>query len=289
MSNSMRLPSRSIIMGLLFIGIFLLLFWPTFVWMAERFDRSDSFYSHGWLIPPASAWLIWQRRAFLKSLRLQASFSGLFLLVPSVIIHVMATWLRLHFVSGFAMLGTVWGLVWTLWGWTALWALRFPLLFLLFMVPLPGVLLIAVSFHMKLLAASMATHLLTWMGMHAVQAGSMIEVPGVSVIVDDTCSGLRSLISLIALSTLWTSLMPSTAKRWQRLAVVAASVPIALTANMVRIIVLVLLAAVYGSAAAEGFLHFGSGIVVFGVALLVLAWFTRSIQTWTLPSFAHNQ
>ncbi len=288
MSISIRLPSRSIIVGLVFVGLFLFLFWPTFVWMAERFDRFDSFYSHGWLIPPASVWLIWQRRALLKDCNLQASFSGLFLLVPSVMLHVLATGLRLHFISGFAMLGTIWGLVWTLWGWSALWMLRFPLLFLLFMVPLPGVLLIAISFHMKLLAASMATHLLIFTGMHAVQAGSMINVPGVSVIVDDTCSGLRSLISLIALSTLWTSLMPPTAKRWQRLAVIAASVPIALTANMVRIIVLVLLAAVYGSAAAEGFLHYGSGIVVFGVALLVLAWFSRSIQTWTLPSCAHN-
>ena len=98
------------------------------------------------------------------------------------------------------MLGVIWGLVWTCWGWRMLWTLRFPMLFLLFMVPLPGVLLISISFKMKMMAATLATHALHLMQIPAEQAGSTINVPGVSVVVDDTCSGLRSLISLIALS-----------------------------------------------------------------------------------------
>jgi exosortase len=263
--------------GLSFLAAFVWLFWPTFVWMAERFDAHDSFYSHGWLIPLASAWLIWQRREALSRLRPHASYWALAWLIPSVAVHVLASWWGIHFVSGFAMLGAIWGLVWTVWGWEVLWALRFPMLFLLFMVPLPGVLLISVSFRMKLLAATLATHILTFIGIPALQQGSTIQVPGVSVIVDDTCSGLRSLISLIALSLLWTSLMPASSKRWQKLTVVAASIPIALVANMVRILTLVLLAAIYGLTAAEHFIHYGSGIVVFGMALLSLAWLSRRL------------
>ena len=262
---------RQVVVGLPFVAAFVVFFWPTFVWMAERFDASDSFYSHGWLIPLASAWLIWQCRDTPDLLTPRPSYGGLLLLVPSAIVHVLATWWRIHFVSGFAMIGSVWGLVWTLWGGQALWVLRFPLLFLLFMVPLPGVLLISVSFKMKLLAASLATRILPLLGIPALQQGSTIQVPGISVIVDDTCSGLRSLISLVALSTLWTSLMPASSTRWQRLTIVAASIPIALAANMVRIVVLVLLAAMYGPKAAEGFIHYGSGLVVFGVAVLSLS------------------
>jgi exosortase len=269
--------TRQLLFGLPFVVAFVLLFWPTFVWMAERFDAHDSFYSHGWLIPLASGWLIWQRRERLKTCAPRASFQGLILLVPSLLIHTVATWWDVHFVSGFAMLGALGGLVWTLWGWQALWTLRFPMLFLLFMVPLPGVVLISVSFHMKLVAATLATHVLTFVGITARQAGSMIHVPGVSVVIDDTCSGLRSLISLIALSTLWTTLMPPSAKRWHKLTVVAGSIPIALATNLVRILVLVLLSAIYGTKVAEGFLHYGSGVVIFGIALLLLTWLSRSL------------
>lgn len=263
---------------LAFIALFVLLFWPTFVWMAERFSTPDSFYSHGWLVPLASGWLIWQRREPLKRLPRRASFWGLALLVPSVLIHLLATWWKIHFVSGFAMVGALWGLIWTCWGWQALWTLRFPLLFLLFMVPLPSILLIALSFKMKLIAAALATSFLKALGIQALQAGSTIHVPGASVVVDDTCSGLRSLISLLALATVWTQLLPTTSARWQKLAIVAASVPIALVANWIRIVVLVLVSAIYGPALAEGFMHYGSGIVVFGVALLALAWLSRHLM-----------
>ena len=261
--------------GALFAALFAILFWPTFVWMAERFDAHDSFYSHGWLIPLASGWLIWQRRAQLLACNQHASSWGLALLVPSLLIHVLASWWNLHVVSGIAVLTSIWALVWTCWGWRMLWVLRFPMLFLIFMVPLPGVLLIAISFKMKLMAAALATHAVRIIGITAVQAGSMIQVPGMSVIVDDTCSGLRSLISLIALSTLWTSMMPAKSKLWHKLAIVAASIPIALVANMVRIVALILLSAIYGPQVAESFIHYGSGVVVFGIALWALWWLSR--------------
>ena len=263
---------------------FVLLFFPTWLWMAERFDAPDSFYSHGWLIPLASGWLIWRQRQDVKRVPQRATLRGLWWLVPCVALHLAATWLRLGFVSGFAMLGTLYGLVWTCWGGTMLWRLKFPLLFLLFMVPLPGVLLIAISFKMKLLAATFATWGLRGLGLAAVQAGSTIQVPGLSVIVDDTCSGLRSLISLIALSTMWIALLGPSSTRLQKLVIVASSIPIALVANMMRIITLVLLAAIYGHGIAEGFIHYGSGVVVFGIALVALAGMSRCLQRPSLPS-----
>ena len=268
---------RLIIVWALWAAVGIAAFWPTFIWMAERFEAHDSFYSHGWLIPVASGWLIWRTRARLAAVSRAASGWGLLVLVPSLAVHVLATWLRIGFASGFAALGVLAGIVWTCWGGAMVRALRVPLLFLLFMIPLPGVVLIAVSFHMKLLAAAMATAAMQLFGMPAVQAGSMIRVPGIAVIVDDTCSGLRSLISLIALSTLWVLLMPSSTKRWQRWTLVAASMPIALVANMVRIIVLVLLSAIYGPQIADSFIHYGSGMVVFAVALAVLAWLSRQL------------
>ncbi len=281
-----RLSLRQAAAALAFLAAFAVLFWPTFCWMAERFDALDSFYSHGWLVPLASAWLLWQRREALRRITPHPSYSGLGLLVLSVTIHVLATWWRVHWLSGFAMLGSIWGLVWTLWGRDVLRTVRVPMLFLLFMVPLPGVLLIAASFHLKMIAASLATRLLPFLGIAAHQVGSTIQVPGVSVIIDDTCSGLRSLISLIALSAFWTAIMPRALKRWQQGLIIAASIPIALAANMVRILVLVLLAVLCGPQVAGGFIHFGSGIVVFGVALASLAWISQVLLRLPAPDAA---
>lgn len=257
--------------------VFVVLFWPTFLWMSERFDASDSFYSHGWLVPLASGWLIWKRRDQLRSTCWKPSAFGFIALLPALLIHVEAVRLQIHVVSGFAMLAVLGGLVWTLWGWPAVVALRFPLLFLLFMVPLPGILLIATSFKMKMAAAGMATQALNFIHIRAAQAGSTINVPGVSVIVDDACSGLRSMISLLALSIFWTALLPKVAKPVHKAVIVAAAAPIALLANMVRIIFLVIITVVYGARAAEGFLHFWSGMVVFIVALSLLAWLGRAL------------
>lgn len=274
------------IRGTGFVVTFTALFWPTFSWMGERFSAPDSFYSHGWLIPMASGWLIWRRREALRAIPKSPSFKGVALLLACLGVHLAATDLRLGFVSGLAMVGTVWGWVWTVWGGRTLVALRLPLLFLLFMVPVPGILLIYASFKMKLFAAGLAANLLPFLGIPTVQAGSTLQVPGVNIVVDDTCSGLRSLISLIALSTLWTALMPPGSGRWQRWTLIAASIPIALGANLVRILGIVVLAVVYGPQAAEGFIHYGSGVVVFGCALAALLALSHGMQKWS-PSFGN--
>jgi len=149
------------------------------------------------------------------------------------------------------------------------------LLFLLFMVPVPGVVLISWSFHLKLLAASMATQVATWVGLPATQAGSTILFPGLSVLIDDTCSGLRSLLTLVALATFWSAMMPRGIGWLRRGLLVSASVPIALFANVVRILLLILIAWFLGPQMAEGWLHYGSGFAVFGVALVLLAGISR--------------
>ena len=278
MSEPSILSPRRLLVVAGFTLAFALVFWPVFMWMAERFNTHDSFYSHGWLVPVASAWLIWQRRERLRTTARHPSGWGLALLIPSLLVHGLANWLDLHVLSGLAMLGALWGLVWTCGGWRTLWNLRAPMLFLLFMVPLPSILLLAISFKMKLMAAWLAAKLVSFVGIPVTQAGSTLHLSGgLSVVVDDTCSGLRSLISLIALATLWSSLMPPAAKRWHRLTIVIMSMPIALAANMVRIIVLIMLSAIYGPQIAAGFIHYGSGIVVFGVALAILAWLSNRL------------
>lgn len=258
-------------------ALLLRLFFPTFVWMQERFSAYDSFYQHGWVIPAACIWLIWSRRDRLQSLTPQADLRGLFLLVPALFLHFAALRLQIGFVSGFAFVLAIWGIAWTCLGWEYLSRQRFAALFLLFMVPVPAILLITASFHMKLLAATLASQVLNFIGMDAVRAGSTIHVPGISVVVDDTCSGLRSLITLITLAIFWLALLPRGTAAVKKWIIVAAAVPIALFANIVRILVLVILSAVYGPKVGDSFIHMGSGLVVFVIAFIALAVLSRAL------------
>ncbi len=267
-SSSIR---SQIQVALIVLAGLLFAFWPTVQWMAERFTGIQSYYSHGWLIPFVVGWLIWQRRERLAQQAGRPSLAGLALLISSLLIHTLASWWDIGFASGFALVGAVAGLVWTFCGLDTLRVLSFPMAFLLFMVPLPSVVLVAMSFKLKLLAAWLATAALRGLGIAATQSGSLIHTPQVSVLVDDTCSGLSSLISLLALATLWASLFPPTVAKWRRGAVALAAIPIALAANMVRLLILALLAIRFGPKVAAGFVHYGAGLVVFAVALLALA------------------
>jgi len=95
------------------------------------------------------------------------------------------------------------GLVLHFYGGRVLRKILFPGSFLFFMMPLPLVVIVNISFKMKLFAANIATDLLNWIGLYAVQEGSIIKMASAYVIVDDVCSGLRSLIALAALGSIF--------------------------------------------------------------------------------------
>jgi exosortase len=119
---------------------------------------------------------------------------------------------------------------------------------------------------MKMIAASLATFTVNAIGVPAVKDGSTIYLQNGYLVIGDPCSGLRSLISFFALGALFTQV---TDAHWsKRVSLVAATVPIALFSNVLRIIVLVLVTHIYGEEAAMGFIHDFTGVMVFVVGFL---------------------
>jgi len=158
--------------------------------------------------------------------------------------------------------------------------LVWPCAFLGFMVPLPVFLLARVAQTMKLWAADAALHTLAVFGVALSRDGVQIVVPGgPALIVGDECSGLRSLIALLALGCLYASLAGGLS-RLGRAALVVATVPIAFLSNMVRIMVLCAVAA--GSSKPVGSLvHDATGLLVFAVALALFALVERvAVRPW---------
>jgi len=155
-----------------------------------------------------------------------------------------------------------------LYGWSPVKHLWFPLVFLGFMIPIPLALVADFSLKLKLLAASVAMELIELIGIVAVREGSYIHLKTGTMIVGDICSGLRSLIALLAFGAFFSYI--SNLTRGRKILLFLCSIPIAWIANIIRIMTLTLIANSFGIKAASGFTHDASGILIFVVAFILL-------------------
>src|SRR2546428_6039119 len=154
--------------------------------------------------------------------------------------------------------------------------LAFPLAFLFFMVPLPAILFYAVAFPLQGLAAQNAVWALDLLGIPVLRDGNVIQLSQISLGVAEACSGIRSLISLLALALAWAYLtLPGT---WPMILLVASAVPITIVANAGRVVGTALIAQGLGVKYALGFFHTFSGWLIFLLAfacLLGVHWLIR--------------
>jgi exosortase A len=259
-----RSPPLLALCGLLAVSFF----W-TIHWMTIRWDEVNSYYSHGWLIAPIALALIYRKRKLLAAARVRPCRWGLAILIPSLLLHVLGTAWQVGFLSGFALIGVLIGLVLALFGPQVLRTVLFPLVFLAFMVPLPVLLVESVSFRLKLLAARFAVGALDVVGLPAVREGSYIHIPTGTVVVEDVCSGLKYLISLMAFGALYAHI--SSVSKLQKAILFLISAPISFAANVMRVTLMVLIGYFWGIPATEKwYLHGVFGFVLFAVAFAML-------------------
>lgn len=241
-------------------------FFPVYSRLIERFSVADSYYSHGFLIPFISLYLVWRKRTFLATLTPQVSYVGFLILFIAVIMHIAGLLLQVNFISYLALPLAILGAVLYLSGATITKAVLFPIVFLVFMLPLPQVMIIGISFKLKLFVAHAAAIVGNHIGIETHQVGSTLYYPGGKLLVGDPCSGLRSLISFLALGALFTQFTNSS--RLKKITLFVSAVPVALASNLIRIVLLLLVSYVYGERVALGFFHDFSGYLVFVVGFL---------------------
>ncbi|MEW5895752.1 MAG: exosortase/archaeosortase family protein [Candidatus Omnitrophota bacterium] len=253
---------------LLTLAFCLLAYVPTFLWMKVRWLARDSYYSHGFLIPFIVGWLIWRKRDELLKLPPSSHPLGIPLIITGLLIHILSSVLRVYFTSGFSFLLTIIGIILHFYGLNILKKISFPVFFLVFMIPLPEVVVVNISFRMKMFAAAISANIIKGIGIFAIREGSVIRMPHAYVVVDDVCSGLRSLISLTALGSIFAYLFK--APMWKRIILFLSTIPIAIITNVIRVVFLAFVAEVWGHEAATGFVHDFSGYAIFAMAFLLL-------------------
>lgn len=252
---------------LVIAGLLIYLFRANLNWLFQTW-RLDEYYTHGFLVPLISAYIIYRKAGSLAGLPKTGHVWALLVLLPTICLHLAATYLDINFANSFALIGWLIGLVWLLWGWPVLTHLLFPLAFLGFMVPLGKLLIDQVSQPMQVLGARLAGASAQMLGMPLRIEGVSLETPDYTFEVAEACSGLKSAIAMLALGALLAYLVK--APLWKRLVIFVSSLPVALLANAVRIWLTVVLGTALGHEAAEGFFHTASGMIVFVLAFLGL-------------------
>jgi exosortase len=251
------------------IILLVIIYYPTAAMLVSDWGSNPD-YSHGYLIPFISIYLFWHVFKEMESSDMLSSNFGLIPLGIGIALQSVAFVGSEHFLQGVSLIIVLWGIVFFLWGSQLARCCAVPIGYLIFMIPLPNLVWNKFSFIMKLHATGIAVFLLKILGKMAVlQEGNVIRLPYGSLEVADACSGLRSLMSMLALGVLIAFI--SKYALWKKWALVVLAIPVALSANIVRIIIMVILAYKYGIHVAESFIHTFSGILVFviGFAMLI--------------------
>src|SRR3984885_12466613 len=222
-------------------------------------------YSHGFLVPFFALFLLWDKRKALRSIPVQQSWGGFPLVVVAIALLILGVYGVDLFTARISFVLLLAGLIWTLFGSLMLRELRFPLLVLVLAIPFPTILFNQVTFPLQLFASRIASDILPLLGVPVLLEGNVIQLPVMKLEVAEACSGIRSLMSLFTLAVFYGYFLERTTRRRWLLAL--AAIPIAVTANVFRIVGTGLCVQYWDPDKALGFFHEFSGWVMFVISL----------------------
>lgn len=225
-------------------------------------------FSHGFLIPFVSFYFVYERRKELFALNPSGYWAGLPLLIFGILLFLLGNLATEYFTMRFSLMVVIGGIILFLLGKEYFRTLLFPLLYLIFAIPIPSILMDRITFPMQLFASKVAANTLYLMGIPILREGNVMVLANTSLEVAEACSGIRSLISLLALSVVFAYI--SQKVTWKRVALVLSTFPIAIIANAARVSGTGILAQYYGDKVAQGFFHGFSGWILFVVAFVCL-------------------
>ncbi len=247
------------------------------VWMVQRWQDSgiamgSGDYSHGFLVPLASAYLIWRQRDALILLPKKRCAWALLFVVGSLLLHYLGVKMQQTRLSLVAMIGLIWSIPFYLMGWQVARRLLFPCAFLIFAVPLNF--LEQLTNPLRHLNSEVSVWILNGLGMEVQKQGTAIIGPPfdqtakIRLDVADPCSGIRSLTAMMALTAVYSYLAMKSA--WRAWALFFCSIPLAMAGNIFRIVSIGILSFAFDSDLAAGLPHDYAGFLVFGMAIFLM-------------------
>jgi exosortase len=228
----------------------------------------DENYSHGFVVLPFAAYVVWQRRDALPATDIAPSNLGLAFMLVSAGLFVAGQLGAEIFFTRVSLVGMLAGIVGFVWGRAHLRLLAFPIAFLLFMIPLPSIVFNQITLPLQFVASSLGETIIRAAGVPVLRDGNVLQLASGNLEVVAACSGIRSLVSLMMVAVIiafWRN-----AGTWSTLLVSVTAAPVAIITNALRVAGTGLASNWLGPAAAEGFFHTFTGLVMFGTALAAM-------------------
>ena len=251
---------------------------PTLIKTAEQAWTLEAGV-HGPLVLATAVWLIWRRWPDLNREAVPGSLAvtGVLVGLAAALYAVGRAYGFLSIEVGALLLGLL-AVAYAYFGRRALARAWFPVLYMLFVIPLPGYIVDSLTGPLKMVVSQVVTWLMTTVGYPVVRVGVTLYIDQFQLLVEDACAGLNSIISLTAMGLFYIYLLYDASWRYALL-LTSLLIPIAVAANIIRVVVLVLITYYFGDEAAQGYLHSTAGLVTFVSALLL----TFAIDTALSP------
>jgi len=278
--NQTRLMQARVLIWALIGALILWSYWPVFVEMAGKWVNTAE-YSHGYLVPVFSAYLLWRSRKDAPSGQESPVWWGAALSLGGMVLHLGGAYYSVSWFQAVSLLPVLWGAVLLaggrrafLWSW---WAIGF----LGFMIPLPYRLEVALSRPLQNLATYLSTYALQTLGWPAFREGNVIVLNEHRIGIVTACNGLGMLILFVALAAAVITLTKR--PRLDRALLLASSVPIALAANVIRITATTVLYDAAGKRWGDVLFHDLAGWVMMPLALGMLFLELRLLSWLLVP------
>jgi len=257
-----------------FLAMFVPAFWGLLhgIWGSEE-------QAHGPIILILSLWLVWRRWDEVLALPAQPA-PGLAwpLLVFAMLLYMLGMSQQVDAFTISSFILSVAAVLLMKRGTPALRLLWFPFFFMLFMIPLPGAIVSALTLPMKMAVSYVTEVLLYAAGYPIARTGVILQIGPYQLLVADACAGLQTLLTLESLGLFYLNVVRHTSA-FRNIALALLIIPISFTANVIRVCVLTLITYHFGDAAGQGFLHGFAGMVLF-VSALILIIAVDSLLQW---------
>jgi exosortase len=248
-------------------GLVIFLYYPEIRFLIGQWLHTYEF-SHGFLVILVSCYLVWRKRNVLRSTPVEPNFKGFFIVLFGIAILVIGYAAFEPFAKRFSLIITIFGLVYFLLGTKILKILLFPLGYLFFAIPPPHIVFKSMAVNLRIIDAKATYIIINLLGIPIVQEGPSLHLPNITLVVADFCTGILSLIALSAVAVLYAYI--SQKHIISKTILIMIAIPVAIMGNILRTVLVVILAYFYGQSALNNVVHVLQGTVNFILTLVVL-------------------
>jgi exosortase len=254
----------------LIAGLIMFLYFPELRFMIHEW-LNQYHYSHGFLIPLISLFIIWMKREALRASSVQPDFKGLFIILLGISLLLIGYAGFEPFIRRYSLIITIMGLIYFLLGKQISKILLFPVGYLIFMIPMPYIFFKSMAVHLRFISTKATYAISEFLGLPIIQDGTTLCLPNATLEVVDWCTGIQSIIAVTAISVLYAYLTQRSLI--SKISLILVAIPIALVGNIFRLVITVYLTYLYGQSVLKGFVHQFQGTInfLFTVFLLIIA------------------